>query len=90
MSQLLITGATGFLGGAVLARSLSESSFNTVLLLVRANSPQEGVARIRNNLANFGCTEAQLAQINPENILLGDLAEPEHFLMMKDCPASRT
>ncbi|AJZ89087.1 Linear gramicidin synthase subunit D [Beauveria bassiana D1-5] len=80
MSQLLITGATGFLGGAVLARSLSESSFNSVLLLVRANSPQEGVARIRNNLANFGCTEAQLAQINPENILLGDLAEPEHFL----------
>lgn len=80
MGRLLITGATGFLGGAVLVRALSDSSIESILLLVRANSTAEGVARIRNNLAKFGCTEALLSKINENNILLGDLACPEDFL----------
>lgn len=80
MSNLLITGATGFLGGAVLARALSDSSISSYLLLVRANSPKEGVERIRNNLAKFGCSAALLNNINEENILLGDLAASEDFL----------
>ena len=80
MSKLLITGATGFLGGAVLARALSDSSFESILLLVRANTAGEGVARVRNNLANFGCNETLLAKINEKNILLGDLAYSEDFL----------
>jgi nucleoside-diphosphate-sugar epimerase len=80
MSNLLITGTTGFLGGAVLARALSDSSIDSFLLLVRANSPAEGVTRVRNNLAKFGCSEASLNKINEENILLGDLAATEEFL----------
>ncbi|GDX04691.1 SDR family oxidoreductase [Buttiauxella sp. A111] len=80
MSKLLITGATGFLGGAVLARALSDTSIESILLLVRADSANEGVARIKNNLANFGCSEALLSKINENNILLGDLAYSENFL----------
>lgn len=80
MKSLFITGATGFLGGAVLARALSDTSIESILLLVRANSPKEGVERIRNNLAKFGCSETLLTKINERNILLGDLAYSEDFL----------
>lgn len=80
MSNLLITGSTGFLGGAVLARAISDSSIRSILLLVRADSPAEGVTRVRNNLAKFGCHEHLLNKINENNILLGDLAYSDDFL----------
>lgn len=80
MSHLFITGATGFLGGAVLSRVLSESYFSSVLLLVRASSLQEGVSRVRHNLRKFSCNEAILDKVNEQSILLGDLAYPEKFL----------
>src|SRR5690606_5879525 len=54
--------------------------FNDFLLLIRAKSPMEGVARVKNNLLKFGCDEKLLNRINERHILSGDLAEPDNFL----------
>lgn len=55
--NLLITGATGFLGGAVLAKVLLDDKPVSLLLLVRSDNSQNALARIKKNLVNFGCTE---------------------------------
>lgn len=81
MQSILITGASGFVGGAVvenLLRQYQDNPFN-LLLLVRAENPSAGLLRIRNNLEKFGLNTSQLSTINEENILIGDLGEPEDF-----------
>ncbi|MTH47196.1 SDR family oxidoreductase [Intestinirhabdus alba] len=80
MSSLLITGATGFLSGAVLAKALSENAFDHYLLLVRASSAEEGLSRIKENLQRFACDEKSLSSLSLQNIIIGDLAEPDRFL----------
>lgn len=42
MKLLLLTGATGFLGGAVLDKLLDNCNNINLLLLVRAPTPQAG------------------------------------------------
>ncbi|AJJ18685.1 nucleoside-diphosphate-sugar epimerase [Yersinia intermedia] len=80
MKKLLLTGATGFLGGAVLEKLLlADADFN-YLLLVRATTPEQGLSRIRENLAKFYLPAQRLNKINIDHILLGDLAEPDSFI----------
>lgn len=79
MNAILITGATGFLGGAVTVNFLKKSEQQQLLLLVRANSQEEGLARVKTNLAKFGIDDAKLDQLTSKNILTGDLAKPELF-----------
>ena len=80
MKTLLLTGATGFLGGAVLEKLLLENSDFNYLLLVRANTPEQGLTRIRENMAKFYLPNGQLNKIDVSHILLGDLAEPDSFI----------
>ncbi|BCA38404.1 SDR family oxidoreductase [Kluyvera ascorbata] len=80
MNTLLITGVTGFLGGAALEAILNSHSGVNLLLLVRANNGEAAVARVKENLRKFNIDEKKLAQITSQNILLGDLASPEGFL----------
>jgi thioester reductase-like protein len=80
MKTLLLTGATGFLGGAVLEKLLIEKQPVNFLLLVRANNPAQGLTRIKDNMAKFNLAPDLFDSISEENILLGDLSEPEGFL----------
>lgn len=80
MNTVLITGATGFLGGAVAVNLLKKSDHYQLLLLVRANSQAAGLERIKENLIKFGVEAGQLNRLTHENILIGDLAEPERFI----------
>jgi thioester reductase-like protein len=59
MKTLLLTGATGFLGGAVLEKLLKENQAINYLLLVRADNAQQGLDRIRMNMEKFNI-EAEL------------------------------
>lgn len=43
---LLVTGATGFLGGAVIAELVRQARWSSVLMLVRGATPAEGLQRI--------------------------------------------
>ncbi len=79
MKIILITGSTGFLGGAVVANLLKTTGQNRLLLLVRAESREDGVLRVRDNLKNFGLNESQLNSITAEQIITGDLACPQAF-----------
>lgn len=80
MKNILITGSTGFLGGAVVANLLQNSVKDRLLLLVRGKTVDEGLNRLRANLVNFGLEASLIHSITAENILLGDLAMPEHFI----------
>lgn len=71
--NILLTGATGFLGGAVLARLLAAE--HVPLMLIRAGTPREAVERARASARQFGIPERRLAGIETRHVLCGDLAE---------------
>jgi nucleoside-diphosphate-sugar epimerase len=76
-SCLLVTGGTGFLGGAVVAELATRDIWPQVRLLVRAGSKEEGVARMRATLAKFEVLAADIARVTPGQIILGDLGAPD-------------
>lgn len=71
MNTLLITGATGFLGGAVLESILNKKNAPNLLLLVRADNSVAAVERVKENLRKFNISEERLTALTPGNILLG-------------------
>ncbi|MFL9145022.1 SDR family oxidoreductase [Escherichia coli] len=80
MGILFITGATGFLGGAVLERFLDRNPEMNVLLLVRAADPLSGLERVRENMRRFNISEDVLRRLTVSHILPGDLSEPDGYL----------
>lgn len=80
LNTLLITGVTGFLGGAVFEKLLNDEPAFNFLLLVRAAEGKAAVERVKDNMRKFNVSETQLAQIQEHHILLGDLGSPEAFL----------
>ena len=75
----LVTGVTGFLGGAVVAELLTAPFPGRLLLLVRAGSPAEGLERARRSLARFEVPNGQLEKLTMANILCGDLGDVAAF-----------
>jgi nucleoside-diphosphate-sugar epimerase len=71
----LLTGITGFLGGALAARLLSRGA--TVAAVVRAPSLECARGRVARSLSRFGQEAEGLAP--SVQVVLGDLAEPETY-----------
>ena len=71
--RILLTGATGFLGGTVAAQLLDQKRWAQVLLLVRAPSPAEAHARLVKSLQRFEVGEKLLKKISPAQIISGGL-----------------
>ena len=65
MNTLLITGATGFLGGAVLESILNKKNAPNLLLLVRADNSVAAVERVKENLRKFNISEERLTALTP-------------------------
>ncbi len=63
MTTLLITGVTGFLGGAALEKILHQETRLDLLLLVRADSPEAGLERVKENMRKFNIAEEKLAML---------------------------
>lgn len=80
MNTLLMTGVTGFLGGAVLEKILSHGEAVQLLLLVRAPDREAALERVKQNMRKFNLHDEQLSTLNSAQILLGDLGEPASFL----------
>ena len=76
-TRILLTGGTGFLGGAV-AASLAAAG-QAALYLVRAKNPEEGLERLRETLRRFGATDFSLDALRPEQIVCGDLGDAAAF-----------
>lgn len=73
---VLLTGATGFIGGAALAEIVVSRPEWRVLLLVRGETPAAAVDRVRKSLGRF----VDLAQVEPAlgacRVVNGDLTDP--------------
>lgn len=74
---LFVTGATGFLGAWVLAELLERTEAD-LLCLVRAETPETALARIRLNLEQYQRWSPRHAR--RLRLLTGDLAEPRFGL----------
>ncbi len=71
--EILLTGATGFLG-AYLLRELLDGTTARVHCLVRADSEEAALERVRQNLAQYGIwQDGDAGRILPQ---LGDLSQP--------------
>jgi nucleoside-diphosphate-sugar epimerase len=79
MHKILITGATGFLGGALVVRALESGLGAGLLMLVRAPDQEAGLARMRETLRNFDVHEDRLASLSVNQIICGDLAAVARF-----------
>ncbi|HWI13123.1 MAG TPA: SDR family oxidoreductase, partial [Burkholderiales bacterium] len=75
--KIMLTGATGFLGGAVLARMLA--SGHVPLMLIRARTSAEGVERARASARQFGVPAPLLERINASHVLCGDFTDTESY-----------
>lgn len=75
MKKILVTGATGFLGSAVVASLLEKVNIDSLLLLVRANDACEGLERIRQALNQLEVPTSISNDLTESQILLGDLRD---------------
>jgi nucleoside-diphosphate-sugar epimerase len=73
---VLLTGATGFIGGATLACLLESRPDCRVLLLVRDRGPQSATDRVLGSLARFVGTDLAQDLIRRCEIICGDLTNP--------------
>jgi len=71
--KLLITGANGFIGGALAAKLFACGQSEDVIFLIRASKPEEGLSRLANTLRNHGLNSEQISKLNIGQILFGDL-----------------
>src|SRR5262249_13159530 len=78
--KILITGATGFLGGALAADLLASPEWSNVLLLVRAEDASHAYQRVVRSLARFTTQLDHLERIKPEQVISGDFTQPGPFI----------
>jgi len=78
--SILVTGATGFLGGALASDLLATDDWGKVLLLVRAEDPSHAYQRAVRSLARFTSDLELLGRLRPEQVLVGDFTQPEAFV----------
>jgi nucleoside-diphosphate-sugar epimerase len=77
---LLVTGGTGFIGGAVLAELMATPLWAETLIMVRAATLAEGKQRIAQSLQRFFPEVSVLELISDGQIILGAL-EDAHCLL---------
>jgi nucleoside-diphosphate-sugar epimerase len=78
--SILITGATGFLGGALAAEMLTSPDWDNVLLLVRAEEPGHAYQRAVRSLARFTTDMDLLSRLRPQQVISGDFTQPAPFI----------
>lgn len=77
--KILITGATGFLGGATAAELIRDGLGPKLQLLARADTPEAGLARVKDSLHRFELTEGQLDALVPGQVIPGDFSDVGAF-----------
>ena len=73
---VLLTGATGFIGGATLARLLETRPDHRVLVLARDRGPESAAERVRKSVARFVGADRVDALLASCEVIAGDLTNP--------------
>ncbi|WP_252090860.1 cationic peptide resistance protein CprA [Pseudomonas sp. MWU13-3659] len=73
--RILLTGATGFLGGSVTAQLIADGQAANLCFLVRAETRQQGLERLRDNLLQHGVSHADNLALGEEQIICGDFLD---------------
>ena len=71
--RLLVTGASGYIGGTLSARLLHTDRWDSILFLIRAPHREDGLLRLAHVLRKHNVPEALLDRLHLEQILCGDL-----------------
>jgi thioester reductase-like protein len=74
---ILLTGATGFLGGALAARWTS--TVDALVAVVRAPTTEQARARLAASVARFIGPEPSKTLVAATTVVVGDLADPRIF-----------
>lgn len=74
---ILLTGATGFIGGAIAENLQQRGLLSSTRFTVRASSRDEGLERLRRNFRRFQIDGAALAALQPAQVILYDLTDTE-------------
>jgi nucleoside-diphosphate-sugar epimerase len=77
--KILITGATGVIGGATAAALADAGHVRNLLLLIRAETQAKGLQRLRKNLRKSELDESLIDALDISQILLGDLSDVAAF-----------
>lgn len=77
--RVLLTGATGFLGAYVLKELLRDRK-SDIVCVVRAQTPQAALDRIRDNLIKYDLLNSEETLPQRIKAVAGDLAKPEFGL----------
>jgi nucleoside-diphosphate-sugar epimerase len=72
--KILITGATGFVGGAISCELGARGLLGDVLFLIRAKNASEGLQRLRDNLQKFQ-QQSLAIQVRLDQIICTDLSD---------------
>jgi nucleoside-diphosphate-sugar epimerase len=72
MASILLTGATGLVGGATAFELLRDERVHRLVLLVRAEHDEHALQRVRQSVGRFG----ELRGLEKVTIVRGDLATP--------------
>ncbi len=73
--SILLTGATGFVGGAIAANLAAKGLLADTRFAVRGDTPAEGLARLRSNLRRFELGAGTLDAITESQIVPFDLRD---------------
>jgi nucleoside-diphosphate-sugar epimerase len=72
--KLLLTGATGFIGGAVAVDLHQKGLLSETIFMVRASNPTDGLSRLLANLAVFNC-KPKAKELSEAQIICADLSD---------------
>jgi len=72
--KILLTGATGFIGGAVLVELAQRGLLCNTVLLVRASDQEQALARVQANLSVFEC-QITASDLTAQQMICADLSD---------------
>ncbi|NIF28921.1 NAD-dependent epimerase/dehydratase family protein [Pantoea sp. Tr-811] len=72
---VLLTGATGFLGGAVAAQMITAGHAAELRFLVRAANPRQGLQRLHDNLQQHGVSDENRLHLTEAQVICGDFLD---------------
>lgn len=71
--EILITGATGFIGGALAARLIKTDAWEKILFLTRCMHEADGRERLAQSLRKHGVAENLIQKLQSHQVICGDL-----------------